>query len=161
MRLTHLFFISSLQRAPRVRPPFPAVDVNARCAYHAMPNHHYHPTCTRGAAPSYSQTYVSRYSGQVSSPQRQGEVVAFDTRSQLQLERLGAGVGRVAQRGDVFLLRGVVGAGKTCFARGFIRGLLRDPSMVVTSPTYLLDNVYTTPEGLRCLHTPQISSTNS
>ena len=38
---------------------------------------------------------------------------------------------------------GDLGAGKTCFSRGFIRLLSRDPELIVTSPTYLLDNTYT------------------
>ncbi len=35
-----------------------------------------------------------------------------------------------------------LGAGKTCFARGFIRGYLSNQEEIVTSPTYLLDNTY-------------------
>jgi tRNA A37 threonylcarbamoyladenosine biosynthesis protein TsaE len=31
---------------------------------------------------------------------------------------------------------------KTCFARGFVRRLVGDKRMPVTSPTYLLDNTY-------------------
>ncbi|CAM9595360.1 unnamed protein product, partial [Sphacelaria rigidula] len=35
-----------------------------------------------------------------------------------------------------------LGTGKTCFARGFIRARVADPHLVVTSPSYLLDNTY-------------------
>ena len=41
------------------------------------------------------------------------------------------------------IITGDLGAGKTCFSRGFIRLLSRDPELTVTSPTYLLDNAYT------------------
>ena len=44
--------------------------------------------------------------------------------------------------GDVLLLRGDLGAGKTCLARGLIREKHQDADMVVTSPSYLLDNTY-------------------
>lgn len=41
--------------------------------------------------------------------------------------------------GDVLLLNGDLGAGKTCFSRGVVRGMHNDEGMIVTSPTYLLD----------------------
>ena len=44
--------------------------------------------------------------------------------------------------GDVLLLRGDLGAGKTCLARGLIRDKHQDGNMIVTSPSYLLDNTY-------------------
>jgi tRNA A37 threonylcarbamoyladenosine biosynthesis protein TsaE len=42
----------------------------------------------------------------------------------------------------IFIIIRDMGAGKTCFARSFIRQLKNDPNMVVTSPSYLLDNTY-------------------
>jgi tRNA threonylcarbamoyladenosine biosynthesis protein TsaE len=44
--------------------------------------------------------------------------------------------------GDVVLLRGDLGAGKTSLVRGLIREKYQDNDMVVTSPSYLLDNTY-------------------
>lgn len=38
--------------------------------------------------------------------------------------------------------RSALGAGKTVFARGFVRGATAAPHAAVTSPTYLLDNAY-------------------
>jgi len=44
--------------------------------------------------------------------------------------------------GDVILLDGDLGAGKTCFSRGFVRGRTGRYDERVTSPTYLLSNSY-------------------
>jgi tRNA threonylcarbamoyl adenosine modification protein YjeE len=43
-----------------------------------------------------------------------------------------------AQPGDVFLLQGDVGAGKSEFARAFIRARCSDPFLEVTSPSFTL-----------------------
>jgi tRNA threonylcarbamoyladenosine biosynthesis protein TsaE len=55
-------------------------------------------------------------------------------------EDLAAGLGALAQAGLVVLLEGDLGAGKTCFARGFARGL--GVSETVNSPTFALMNRY-------------------
>ena len=41
------------------------------------------------------------------------------------------------------MLRGDLGAGKTTLARGLLREKLQEPELRVTSPSYLLDNMYT------------------
>ena len=46
------------------------------------------------------------------------------------------------KRGDILLLDGDLGAGKTCFSRGFIRARTGVLEERVTSPTYLLSNCY-------------------
>lgn len=48
-------------------------------------------------------------------------------------------------KGVVFTLKGDLGAGKTHFVKGFVKGL--DSDELVTSPTFTLLNVY---EGGRC-----------
>jgi len=48
---------------------------------------------------------------------------------------------KLAQVGDVLTLNGNLGAGKTEFARAFVRAKL-GPEMVVQSPTFNLVNVY-------------------
>jgi tRNA A37 threonylcarbamoyladenosine biosynthesis protein TsaE len=66
------------------------------------------------------------------------------------MEDLGALLSQIATRpGDVLLLDGDLGAGKTCLSRGFVQTLLggaaaNDGSeqQRVTSPTYLLCNSY-------------------
>jgi tRNA A37 threonylcarbamoyladenosine biosynthesis protein TsaE len=47
--------------------------------------------------------------------------------------------------GDTLLLRGALGAGKTTLARGVVQALHSDRRMRVTSPSYLLCNVYDVP----------------
>jgi tRNA threonylcarbamoyladenosine biosynthesis protein TsaE len=55
---------------------------------------------------------------------------------------LGAAIAEACGPGDVVLLRGDYGAGKTCLARGFVWNWYGDPDEPVTSPSYLIDNVY-------------------
>lgn len=55
--------------------------------------------------------------------------------------RLAAALGRSLQAGDVVLLYGELGAGKTCFVRGLARGLGIDPADV-SSPTFVLVQEY-------------------
>ena len=58
------------------------------------------------------------------------------------MEALGASIAQNTRAGDTVLLFGNIAAGKTCFARGFVREYAGDPSMIVSSPTFLLDHVY-------------------
>lgn len=62
-----------------------------------------------------------------------------------------AGLGLVAETlalssrpGDVLALRGDLGAGKTTFARAFVRAVLDDPAVDVPSPTFTLLQSYET-----------------
>lgn len=54
--------------------------------------------------------------------------------------------------GDVILLDGDLGAGKTCFSRGFVRAKTGLPDERVTSPTYLLSNAYSVDSNLKVYH---------
>lgn len=51
-------------------------------------------------------------------------------------QRLGEVIGRQAQPGDIYLLTGPLGAGKTCLTQGIGRGL--DVPGYVRSPTFVL-----------------------
>ncbi len=58
------------------------------------------------------------------------------SRSPRQTQKLGASLGEAAQPGDVYLLVGELGAGKTCLAQGIARGLgIRGQ---VSSPSFVL-----------------------
>lgn len=71
-------------------------------------------------------------------------------------ERLTAGLARafaaVLRPGDVLALRGQVGAGKTHFARAFIRARQGDAAEDVPSPTFTLVQTYPDPLGTEIWH---------
>jgi len=63
------------------------------------------------------------------------------TRSQEETEQLAGTLAAELQAGDVVLLSGPLGAGKTAFVRGLARGLGIDPEDV-SSPTFTLVHDY-------------------
>jgi len=68
------------------------------------------------------------------------------------IEKLGSDLAALLCPGDVVLLKGDLGAGKTTLVRGLIRNKNQDDNMVVTSPSYLLDNVYCYDEDEKKIH---------
>lgn len=68
----------------------------------------------------------------------------FDNVKQEELERLAHLLAPLSQAGDFIALRGELGAGKSVFARAFIRTALGDPALDVPSPTYTLVQPYET-----------------
>ena len=54
--------------------------------------------------------------------------------------RIGSALGQYAEAGDVFLLSGELGAGKTCLTQGIAKGLGVDE--YVRSPTFVLVSVH-------------------
>lgn len=69
-----------------------------------------------------------------------------ETASEAETEALGAALARALRPGDVVLLSGEVGAGKTTFVRGACRALrVRDP---VRSPTFTLGRRYRAPVAI-------------
>jgi tRNA threonylcarbamoyladenosine biosynthesis protein TsaE len=65
----------------------------------------------------------------------------FVSHSVEETERLGENVAKSAKRGDIFLLHGDLGAGKTHFVRGFAR-FFGVPEAEIHSPTYSIINEY-------------------
>lgn len=64
------------------------------------------------------------------------------TDSPQKTQRLGRLLGEVAENGTVVLLKGDLGAGKTCFSQGVARGLEVPEDQPVTSPTFVIMNQY-------------------
>ena len=64
--------------------------------------------------------------------------------SEEEMKDLAARTARLAQPGDVFLLEGPLGVGKSVFARGFIQGLCGTDTEV-PSPTFTLVQTYDAP----------------
>ncbi|MHB8121994.1 MAG: tRNA (adenosine(37)-N6)-threonylcarbamoyltransferase complex ATPase subunit type 1 TsaE [Desulfuromonadaceae bacterium] len=74
-------------------------------------------------------------------------VLQITTGSSWETEQLGAGIGSLLIPGSFLALRGDLGGGKTCFARGVVAALAPQSSTLVASPTYAIMNCYpgTTP----------------
>ena len=62
-------------------------------------------------------------------------------------ERLAARVAGLARPGEAVLLSGPLGAGKSAFARAFVRSWVGDPAAEVPSPTFTLIQPYDGPRG--------------
>jgi tRNA threonylcarbamoyladenosine biosynthesis protein TsaE len=62
-------------------------------------------------------------------------------------EALAARLAARARRGDAILLDGPLGAGKSTFARAFLRAASGDPALEVPSPTFTLVQGYDLPAG--------------
>lgn len=69
-------------------------------------------------------------------------IFKLKTQSAEQTDRFGRQLGQLLNAGSLILLRGDLGAGKTCLATGVARGVGVDDSTPVTSPTYTLLNSY-------------------
>jgi len=67
-------------------------------------------------------------------------------------EAMAASVATLARTGDVILLEGELGAGKSAFARAFLRAATDDPTLEVPSPTFTLVETYAAPGKLPIWH---------
>lgn len=70
------------------------------------------------------------------------EKVEFISKSPSDTWDIGAHLGRHAQKGDVFLLFGELGAGKTQLVKGIARGLGVEDWEYVLSPSFTIMNIY-------------------
>jgi tRNA threonylcarbamoyladenosine biosynthesis protein TsaE len=62
-------------------------------------------------------------------------------------EALAARAAAMARAGDALLLEGPLGAGKSAFARAFLRAASGDPALEVPSPSFTLVQAYELPAG--------------
>lgn len=70
------------------------------------------------------------------------DAVTLDLPTAAETEALGRRLAGLARPGDVILLEGPIGAGKSCLARAFIRTRLGREDEDVPSPTFTLVQVY-------------------
>jgi tRNA threonylcarbamoyladenosine biosynthesis protein TsaE len=78
------------------------------------------------------------------------QTVHFVSTSVADTIQLGTYLGQLLQRGDVILLAGDLGAGKTHFSKGVVAGIGSSDS--VTSPTFVFINEYRGPQRLPIFH---------
>lgn len=71
------------------------------------------------------------------------DTITIETASPEQTEQLGYRLGKLLQPGDLLLLSGTLGAGKTCLTRGLAQGW--GAQQQPTSPTFTLINEYDRP----------------
>ena len=77
---------------------------------------------------------------------------AREISSPADMEALGEQMGRMLQPGDLVVLTGPLGAGKSAFARAFVRAWLSDPAAEVPSPTFTLVQPYEAANGTAVVH---------
>lgn len=80
-----------------------------------------------------------------------GNQISFMVNSEQGTIALAGAFASLISKGDVLLLEGDLGAGKSFFARALIRSLANDPQLDVPSPTFSLVQPYAFDE-LTCLH---------
>lgn len=73
--------------------------------------------------------------------------IARAIKDEADMNRLAEMLADISRPADIFLLEGGLGAGKTSFARAFLRRLAQDPDMTVPSPTYTLLQTYDLPKA--------------
>lgn len=100
----------------------------------------------QGQGTAYSQFFHARLwynramTDQLLSAAQTPHDLDFISHSPTQTERIGARLGHLLRTGDLVLLSGQLGAGKTHLIKGIARGLGYDG--LVTSPTFVLINEY-------------------
>ncbi len=67
-------------------------------------------------------------------------------------EALAARLAALARPGDAVLLSGPLGAGKSAFARAFLRAWVGNPALEVPSPSFTLVQGYDRPDGAEAHH---------
>jgi tRNA threonylcarbamoyladenosine biosynthesis protein TsaE len=79
--------------------------------------------------------------------ERRRTVTIVDLPDLAATERLAGRIAALARPGEAVLLSGLLGAGKSAFARAFVRAWVDDPAAEVPSPTFTLVQPYDGPRG--------------
>jgi tRNA threonylcarbamoyladenosine biosynthesis protein TsaE len=85
--------------------------------------------------------------GQIASMSAAAATRVIDLPSLAATEAMAAAAAALARPGDAILLQGPLGAGKSVFARAFLRAASGDPALEVPSPTFTLMQSYETRIG--------------
>lgn len=85
---------------------------------------------------------MSQKSDLIEPHKKEGGVTKLMVSTRQELVALGANVGKMAQPGQVYLLQGPIGSGKTTFVKGFLSGILGIDEDLVSSPTFQYVNLY-------------------
>lgn len=76
------------------------------------------------------------------APQKPAVAMRLTSSSPDETRQIAAALGSLCGGGELFLLYGDLGAGKTCFVQGLAQGLEVDPALRVTSPTFVIHAEY-------------------
>lgn len=69
-------------------------------------------------------------------------ITTFITKNPNETRQIGRAIGCLLEPGDIVLLFGELGTGKTCLTQGIANGVGIDAGQIVNSPSYILINVY-------------------
>jgi tRNA threonylcarbamoyl adenosine modification protein YjeE len=86
------------------------------------------------------------------------DVIHLVLTDEVATQRLGQDIAMALRVGDVLLLKGDLGAGKSALARAIIRTLANDPDLEVPSPTFTLVQTYDTRVPVRHFDLYRLSS---
>ena len=70
------------------------------------------------------------------------ELLSISVVNETETAQLAERLAAVLKVGDVVLLEGTLGAGKTAFCRALIRAVLDEPDAIVASPTFTFSQIY-------------------
>ncbi|KAI8472474.1 MAG: hypothetical protein J3K34DRAFT_413790 [Monoraphidium minutum] len=135
-----------------IMPGYPMERAPSMPARQTAPQAAYSGRCTRRSSASAARRAASTDAASAASTSGRGAPAAAASlscvvTSESGMRRLAAALARELRAGDVYLLYGSVGAGKSAFSRAFIRAAAEDPSLPVPSPTFLLQQIYEEHEG--------------
>eukprot|EP00957_Ditylum_brightwellii_P098505 7503972-Ditylum_brightwellii.AAC.1 len=153
-RYTHATTVNMMMATNAARRIIPTTMIHSRQQRQSQPFSLWHPKATMSNSRMFLSTKGGNPTAITSTGEEEKEEVEKNSYS-LQLsiptsedmEDVGAIISMGTKGGDTILLDGDLGAGKTCFSRGFVRARTGYIDLRVTSPTYLLSNTYEADDG--------------